>query len=97
MRAGLAKRVTPVLVTSQYKDSRQHPPQMPTRVQLVHKFAEVLNGIDLSHAEVGDVIEVPPRDAEVLILEGWAVPLDAPEPLADDKTPRRLRRKPAQL
>jgi hypothetical protein len=69
---------------------------MPTKVQLVHKFAEVLNGIDLSHAEVGAVIEVPPRDAEVLILEGWAVPLDAPKPLAD-KTPRRLRRKPAQL
>jgi hypothetical protein len=31
-----------------------------------------LNGIDLSAIEVGDVVEMPERDAAMLIREGWA-------------------------
>ena len=43
-----------------------------TRIRLTRKLAECLNGIDLSHYSVGDVLTVPRREAEVLITEGWA-------------------------
>jgi hypothetical protein len=43
-------------------------------VRLVRKFANCLDGIDISHVEVGDVIELPASDAILLIAEGWAVP-----------------------
>jgi hypothetical protein len=43
------------------------------RVKLVRKLANVLNGIDLTKVSVGDVINVAPHQAALLILEGWAV------------------------
>lgn len=42
------------------------------RVRLVRKFAEVINGVDLSPFQVGDVIRVPEAIAMMLIREGWA-------------------------
>ena len=47
------------------------------RVRLVRKFANALNGIDLSKVTVGDVINLLPHQAAMLVAEGWAV--DAPE------------------
>jgi hypothetical protein len=35
-------------------------------------LAPVLNGVDLSHFAVGDVILVPEATAAMLIREGWA-------------------------
>lgn len=46
----------------------------PMRVKLVRKFANVLNGIDLTHVRVGAVIDVAPHHAAMLIAEGWAEP-----------------------
>lgn len=43
-----------------------------TRVRLIKKLAPVLNGIDLSHIEVGDLVVVPEAVAAMLIREGWA-------------------------
>ena len=45
---------------------------MAARVRLVRKLAEMINGIDLSAARVGDEIELPEQDAQMLIAEGWA-------------------------
>ena len=47
-----------------------HPPML--RVRLIRKLASVINGVDLTPYRVGDVIELPQKIAEMLILEGWA-------------------------
>lgn len=47
------------------------------RVQLIRKLAAMIDGVDLTHSEVGDLIELPARDARLLIAEGWAVPTGA--------------------
>ena len=44
------------------------------RIRLTRKFAELIDGIDLSRRRVGDVIDIPVRDARMLIAEGWAIP-----------------------
>jgi hypothetical protein len=43
------------------------------QIQLVRKLADHLDGIDVSAYAQGDVIELPRRDAELLIAEGWAL------------------------
>jgi len=42
------------------------------RVKLVRKFANLLNGVDLSNVSVGDLVDLMPYQARMLILEGWA-------------------------
>jgi hypothetical protein len=42
------------------------------RVRLTKKLAPVINGIDLSKVEVGDIVELPNAAAAILIREGWA-------------------------
>ena len=44
----------------------------PMRVKLVRKFANALNGVDLSTVNVGDLVDLMPYQAQMLILEGWA-------------------------
>ena len=46
------------------------------RVRLTRKFSDSINGVDLSHRHVGEVIDLPRHDAELLIAEGWALPAD---------------------
>ena len=41
-------------------------------IRLTRKVAHVLNGIDLSHCDEGDVIELITSHAEFLIREGLA-------------------------
>ena len=48
------------------------------RVKLVRKFANALNGIDLTTVDVGDIVELKPHQAALLIREGWAEPLEEP-------------------
>jgi AraC-like DNA-binding protein len=62
-----------------------------TRVRLTRKLADLLNGIDLSRCSVGDHLEVSPRDAWLLITEGWAIACDEPQ----RRSPERDRRIPA--
>ena len=45
------------------------------RVKLIRKFANVLNGIDLTEMRVGDVVDLKPRHAAILVVEGWAEPV----------------------
>ena len=42
------------------------------RVRLTRKYAEVIDGVNLTEAHVGDQLDLPQHDAEVLIAEGWA-------------------------
>lgn len=48
-------------------------------VRLTVKLAEVLEGVDLSAATEGDVIELPDREANLLLLGGWAERVAAEE------------------
>jgi hypothetical protein len=42
------------------------------RVQLTRKLAQFIDGVDLTHHEVGDVFDVNVADARLLLAEGWA-------------------------
>jgi hypothetical protein len=42
------------------------------RIRLTRKFAERLNGVDLSAFRAGEVIELPDQAARMLLAEGWA-------------------------
>jgi len=73
------------------------------RIRLTRKFAELIDGIDLSRRRVGDVIDLPVHDARMLIAEGWAVPEEGgrasravhghrlPADTVADRPPRRRR------
>jgi hypothetical protein len=47
-----------------------------TPVRLTRKYADMLNGVNLSGHDVGDRLPLPPREARLLIAEGWASPDD---------------------
>jgi hypothetical protein len=61
---------------------------MAIRVRLTRKFAQIINGIDLSRAKAGEELDLSARDAQVLIAEGWAALIDK----ANDKPARRNRK-----
>ena len=42
------------------------------RIRFTKKLAPLINGIDLSKVNAGDVLEVPNAVAEILIRERWA-------------------------
>jgi hypothetical protein len=44
------------------------------RIRLTGKLSELLNGVDISRRTVGDVIDLPRSDAELLLAAGWALP-----------------------
>src|SRR5215212_1095711 len=47
-------------------------PNEVASVRLIRKYADVLDGVNLQTAKVGDRLELSRRDADVLIAEGWA-------------------------
>jgi len=47
------------------------------QIKLTRKLADYLDGIDLSRCREGDVVDLQPIEAQLLIAERWAVPLDA--------------------
>lgn len=53
-------------------------------VLLIRKYAEVIDGVNLEEAKVGDRLELSRHDADVLIAEGWA------ERAADERRVRLL-------
>jgi hypothetical protein len=70
------------------------------RLRLTRKFAEFINGIDLSRTRAGDLLDLPERDANVLMAEGWAVPANGadvmPRAEAADRPVRRSTPKPKE-
>jgi len=41
------------------------------RVRLIRKLADRLDDTDLSAHAVGNIVDLPPRAARLLIAEGW--------------------------
>ena len=41
-------------------------------VRLTRKLADTLDGVDVSRARVGDIIQVSDEEGVALIAEGWA-------------------------
>jgi hypothetical protein len=44
------------------------------KVRLTKKLAERLDGIDVAEHRTGDILDLPPRDAKMLVEERWATP-----------------------
>lgn len=44
------------------------------RVRLTRKYADRIDGVNLRGCEVGDVLDLTPSDARMLLAERWAVP-----------------------
>jgi hypothetical protein len=42
------------------------------KIRLTKRFAERIDGVDLSQVHTGDVLDVPPKEARILVNEGWA-------------------------
>jgi len=68
-------------------------------VRLLRKYAASIDGVNLEKATVGDRLDLPPRDAHILIAEGWAVRADderlerlLPRALAADSSSRSRKK-----
>lgn len=46
------------------------------RVRLLKKLANALNNTDLSNCAIGDIFDLPPAAARMLVAEGWAEIVD---------------------
>jgi hypothetical protein len=46
-------------------------------IRLTRKYAECIDGVDLTNHRVGQIIDLPERDAALLIAEKWATPTSA--------------------
>lgn len=44
------------------------------KVRLTRKFSPLINGVDLSKFQKGDTLDLPAREASMLVAEGWAEP-----------------------
>jgi hypothetical protein len=42
------------------------------KIRLTRKFADLINGIDLSNAREGETLDLSEREARLLMAEGWA-------------------------
>lgn len=69
-------------------------------MRLTRKFADMIDGVDLTDAKVGDELNLAPHDADVLVAEGWAERTRPPrrragdlQPNASDDRPSRRRPK----
>jgi hypothetical protein len=61
-------------------------------VRLTRKFSNILNGIDLTRVRTGDTVDMPVRDAHMLVAEGWAEPAEVPPRDQVPDQPRRPRK-----
>ena len=52
------------------------------RIRLTRKLALCLNGVDVSKMHVGEEVDLPDRAATLLVLEGWAEPVELSAPPA---------------
>ena len=65
------------------------------QVCLTRKLANYLDGVDVSTHQVGDILELPVREAHLLIAERWATPhIEAPACLQYDATRGTVRSVP---
>ena len=63
------------------------------KVRLTRKFADLINGIDLSKADTGEMLDLTDREARLLLAEGWAEYEGGSQPRAHaHETPGQKRR-----
>ena len=43
-----------------------------TSIRLTKKLARIVNGIDITSINVGDIVELPNAAAAMMVREGWA-------------------------
>lgn len=43
------------------------------KVRLTKKYAEAIDGIDLRGHEPGDLLDLSPREAKMIVAEEWAI------------------------
>jgi hypothetical protein len=65
------------------------------KVRLTGKLADVIDGIDLGQCHVGDIVDLPPREASLLLAEAWAVPEQGIERPVRAYRPRTADTQPA--
>jgi hypothetical protein len=63
------------------------------KIRLTRKFADLINGIDLSKAHTGETLDLSTRDAEILLAEGWAeyAGVEQPRETAHELPPKKGR------
>jgi hypothetical protein len=59
------------------------------RIRLTRKLANLLNGVDLTHCRVGNILDVHPSVGQMLVAEEWAEPVEQKRDTAADRSPRR--------
>jgi hypothetical protein len=63
------------------------------RVRITRKFAQFIDGIDLSRVKAGDMLDLSEKEVRVLLAEGWAERDDSkPQGAVTKARPRRLKR-----
>lgn len=60
------------------------------RVRLTKRFAKVIDGVNLNGHMPGDVLNLPDRDAQILLAEQWAI-LERREQTGEPPGPERRR------
>jgi hypothetical protein len=63
------------------------------KVRLTKKLADTIDDVNLTRHRVGDVMDLAPRDAGLLIAEQWAIP----ERRAHDSRECEMRRRREDL
>ena len=53
------------------------------RIRLTRKLALTMNGVDVSRLSVGDIIELPDHQAQMMVECGWADRVPEPSSLPD--------------
>src|SRR5688572_24406436 len=65
-------------------------PAMP-RVRITRKFAQFIDGIDLSRVKAGDMLDLSEKEVRVLLAEGWAERDGEAQGPVKKARPRRLK------
>jgi hypothetical protein len=62
------------------------------KVRLRRVLAQYLDGIDVRNCRPGDVLDLPPAEAQLLVAENWAYPerreVDLPPPSGEERRRR---------
>ncbi len=56
------------------------------KVRLTKKLADCIDGVILSGRRVGEVIDLPVNEAQLLVAESWAVAVEPPSQPAESHT-----------
>jgi hypothetical protein len=68
------------------------------KVRLIRKLAECIDGVNLAGVTVGEVVDLPPSAALLLIAEQWAIPhVVAARAAIGSLGPNALKKQPMKI